>query len=75
MGLQGQTDLHNAKAQQDKTNGTDQSEDKGRQVVDNGNGVVGGKRRNRSAEDECWLRFGSLSRQRRRTSKAVEYGA
>ena len=53
MGLQGQTDLHNAEAQQDKTNGTDQPEDKGRQVVDNGNGVVGGKRRNRSAEDEC----------------------
>lgn len=26
--------------------------DKGEQVVDNGNGVVGGKRRNRSAEDE-----------------------
>ena len=53
MGLQGQADLHNAEAQQDKTNGTDQPEDKGRQVVDNGNGVVGGKRRNRSAEDEC----------------------
>ena len=53
MGLQGQTDLHNAEAKEDKTNGTDQPEDKGGQVVDNGNGVAGSKSRDRSTEDEC----------------------
>ena len=53
VGLQGQTDLHNAKAQQDKSNRTDQTENKGGQVIDNGNRVAGSKSRDRSTEDEC----------------------
>ena len=53
VGLQGQTDLHDAEAQQDKPDGTDQTEDKGGQVIDNGNGVAGSKSRDRSTEDEC----------------------
>lgn len=52
VGLQGQTDLHNAKAQQDKSDGTDQTEDKGGQVVDNGNGIASSKSRDRSTENE-----------------------
>lgn len=52
MGLEGQADLHHAEAQQDKTDGSDQPEDKTGQVVDNGNGVAGSECRDRGAENE-----------------------
>ena len=52
VGLQGQTNLHDTEAQQDKSDGTDQTENKGGQVVDNGNGVAGSKSCDRSTEDE-----------------------
>ena len=41
MGLQGQTHLDNAPAQQNETHGPDQAEDKGTQVVDHGQRIIG----------------------------------
>lgn len=53
VGLERKTDLHNTEAEQDKTDGSDQPEDKAGQIVDDRNGVAGSERRNGSAEDEC----------------------
>ena len=43
MALEGQTDLHDAPAQQDQSNGPDQGKDKGREVVDYIQRISGGK--------------------------------
>lgn len=42
MRLQGEAHLNNAPAQQNEANGPDQTEDKGTQIVDHGQGIVGG---------------------------------
>ncbi len=42
MGLQGKAHLDNTPAQQNEANGPDQTEDKGTQIVDHGQGIVGG---------------------------------
>ena len=41
MGLQGKTYLDNTPAQQNEAHGPDQTEDKGTQVVDHGQGIIG----------------------------------
>ena len=41
MGLQGKTHLDNASAQQNEAHGPDQAEDKGTQIVDYGQGIIG----------------------------------
>lgn len=43
MGFQGKTDLHDTKAKHDHTHSPDQSENEVGEVVDYGNGIVGGK--------------------------------
>lgn len=62
VGLQGQTDLNDAPAQQDEADCTDQPEDEGGQVVDHGEGIAGcGKGRNgqpqqkRQRQDGCGI--------------------
>lgn len=53
MGLQRQTDLNNAPAQQNEADCTDQPEDKGGQVIDHGERVAGcGKGRNGQPQQE-----------------------
>ena len=42
MGLQGKAHLDNAPAQQNEAHGPNQAEDKGTQIVDHGQGIVGG---------------------------------
>ena len=53
VALERETDLHNAPAEQDKTDGADESEDEVGQVVDYGNGVTCGKCRHAHAEHQC----------------------
>ena len=43
MGLEAETDLHNAPAKQNQADRTDEAEDKVAEVVDDGNGVACGK--------------------------------
>lgn len=43
MGFQGKTDLHDTKAEHDHTHSPDQSENEIGEVIDYGNGIVGGK--------------------------------
>ena len=50
MGLQVQTNLHDAPAQQDQTDGTDQAEDKLTEVVHHSQRIAaGGRNRNRQS--------------------------
>ena len=43
MGLEAEADLHNAPAKQNQADRTDKAKDKVAEVVDDGNGVAGGK--------------------------------
>ena len=52
MGLQGQTDLDDAPAQQDQTDGADQAEDELRQIVHDGQGIAAGGSSGQSQSDD-----------------------
>ena len=53
MGLQGKADLDNAPAQQNKTYGTDQTEDEGAQVVDHHQRITGSIGGHSQTQDHC----------------------
>ena len=53
MGLQGKADLDNAPAQQNEAHGPDQAEDKGTQIVNHGQGIVGGIGGHGQTQDHC----------------------
>ena len=52
MGLERKSHLHDAPAEQDQADRTDQTENKIAQVVHDGNRVIGGKGRDGAAEDK-----------------------
>lgn len=62
MRLQRETDLNDTEAKQDKTDGTDKTEDEIGQIVDHGNRVAGGKSGNaHTANKSCCCDYGAVS--------------
>ena len=59
MGLQGKAHLDNAPAQQNEAHGTDQAEDKGTQIVDHGQGIVGSVSGHGQAQDHGTGEYGA----------------